>query len=1442
MKRLNLKLIAFLCIGAVLCVVGVVVANRFQMGRMTRSLKQDAEEELAAGNEKDALMHYVKYLQQTDDVVDVYIATAKLAKDTPESMRTPKFIKETYQALNKGVRKYGDNVELRQLYADFLLSLKYRDLATETSEHLEWITEQPAHDAQWDVKLMTVYTQLAKYDKAIERAALLIGFDLKTSKFDFEKAKTPKEISPYIILARLLRERAEPSRPKDADEVMDQLVNANEKSYQAHLERARYLMQYKSPTDGEKDIKYARELAPDAVEPILAAAETALLKRDYKEATPLLEKGLKLFPKNVAMYRLWAMLHIDQNQPALARPALNEAVKLQPKELDLHWILLEVELQQKDLPAARESIKTLEKLNFPSTLVELMQARLAFNEGKWLQASQTFERLRPLLANSPEHTKQCDLFAAQCYEQLGQFDKQLDACNRVLSIDPTNLAAQVGVASAQMGSGKRDAARKSYEALAARLGKDKALDTPQVWVPLIELRLEEESKKPADERDWSKVETIVKALEHSPSAKPLSIALVKSEVLMRKDDLAGARKTLEDAKPAGAEDVSYWSALATVVMAQKERENGPAGALKILDSAPAAIRGSVALRLNRAGILLRQGADDVKAQLAKLDEGSDKLSEAERVRLWSGLGAALLSIGDREGAEKYWMRVADLSPDDVRIRFGLLDLARDPGDDVVMARVQKDIARIEGPTSPEARFVEAARKVALVRQDLKSRTPAGRQPPPLSDDNHKSLATARKLMEEVKQVRGSWHEAERVLGEIELLDGNGDVAIAHYQQALKLGPPNPVTVRALAHLLSQRGRTKEIQEVLAMVGPSNIAGYGLEQVNVENLLAQGDVDAAVKEAKALAPDDSTDPYRHLWLANVYERAKRPDDAETSLRRAVTMGNELPETWLLLIDHLVNNKKSAEAERLLLEARKKLPEDRINQVLGPGYEATGQMAAAEEYYKLAIKQAPDDLANHRLIAMFYSRTGRKDEAKAEVINVLRGAQDKPEQKANLVWGRRALADLLAATGEYSDFQKAKALLIENVKLDEENQDDKIRLATLLAARNDEPTSWREAAQWLEKLRPPLARREQMTLARLHDVTGEWNKARGEMFSLVSQSKPEKELYAMFVEMLIRHHELADAKNWLERLDSAQPFAGWYLRARILVKEGHPADAIALLKRVIPPRPIPADKVNLLRTVALLTDQLGLLDAAEEMYREFATYDTETGTMQLAAFLARVGKIDEALDLCETALKTQPAPAVMQLCCTALRAQPRKIQPEQIQRVEKWFQQSLAKDADSVPLGVQYADFLDIAGRPADAEKEMRKLLARSDVKFSQRAILLNNLAFSLANQKKDLPEALEMVNKAAQLIGFSSDVMDTRGTVHVAMENFKAAVSDYQQAVMLPEPSPLKLLHLACAQNLAADRTAARETLQQAKDAQLDTNSLTKAEMESYERLVRDVGI
>ncbi len=1031
------------------------------------------------------------------------------------------------------------------------------------------------------------------------------------------------------------------------------------------------------------------------------------------------------------------------------------------------------------------------------------------------------------------------MLAAQCYQQLGEFDKQLDACKQVLAAKPDDLTAQLGVASALMATGKTEEARQEYERLRAAMGTG-ALQLPHVWLPVFQFRIADQMKLPAEKRDWTQLENLVKFMEKNQTTDPKSIALVKSEIQFHKGDLDAAYKTLKEAVEKFPDDTALRSGLATIVL-DKEKDKGIDAAFKVLDEAPESIRGNVALRLNRAGLIVRRGGENVKASLAELDAGSDKLPAADRSRLWAGLGVALNTIQDYEGAVRYWLKVADADPDDLKIRLSLFEVGRTNSDDVVMSRVLTDMRRIMGKDSDDAKFVEAARTIALVRKSLHDRTSPGREPT-LEPEDKQRLDSAVKILAKVSRARPDWYQVARVLADAELLDGNIDGAIEHYKQALKVGPPDSTTVRAAVTLLMKSGRTAEAESIIDLVGGRDkMKDYHLDKIVAEVDAAKGQYGEAVAGADKEVPIDSADTYGHLWVGRLQAKAGDMASAEKRFRRAVETGPDAPETWLTLVEHLVTNNKKEQAATALMRARKQLPEDRVNLVLGPGYEVIGEDVLAEQYYRAAVDANPTEMAPHKLLALFLIRKNRGEEARKEVMTVLHAAQDKPKAKADLLWARRTLAEILAATGDNEDFKRAKALLVANVKLNDVDSEDRLKLANLLAMRIDEPASLREAQGYFESVKTPLSQQEKMALANIHDVLGNWTLARNEMFELVSQaSAADANLYRAYIEMLLRHDQVPQAASYLDKLAAAQKGES-LLRARVYMKQGRPDDAIKLVSQMLPPRPVPKGQVSRLQIAAIEMDRLGLSSKAEELYREYMLYVPGNGALQLASFLGRNGRIDEALDLCETALATEPPRSVLQAVAEVLHGQPRRIEPRHLQRVSKWYDRLLADNPGSTSLMLQHADFLILAGEDDQAERLFRDLLNHSDLNSNERAIAQNDLAFVLADQHKNLEEALRLVNEAGEMMGFKSDLLDTRGTVYLAMGRYPDAVNDFNEAVTVTNPTALKFLHLAYARDLAKDKDGARMALKSAKDARLDSAALNKSEQKMHDQLIKDVG-
>ena len=131
------------------------------------------------------------------------------------------------------------------------------------------------------------------------------------------------------------------------------LVAINNDSYRAHLRRARYLQQYNHGEGSKEDVAIALKLAKDDPDVIIVAAQAAMLEDKLDEGQALLARGLKLYPKNVSMYRQWAGLKSTQNKLGEAEAEVEKGIKLLPGNPEMLWILCNIQLQKRDLRRGR---------------------------------------------------------------------------------------------------------------------------------------------------------------------------------------------------------------------------------------------------------------------------------------------------------------------------------------------------------------------------------------------------------------------------------------------------------------------------------------------------------------------------------------------------------------------------------------------------------------------------------------------------------------------------------------------------------------------------------------------------------------------------------------------------------------------------------------------------------------------------------------------------------------------------------------------------------------------------------------------------------------------------------------------------------------------------------------------------------------------------------
>jgi len=272
-----------------------------------------------------------------------------------------------------------------------------------------------------------------------------------------------------------------------------------------------------------------------------------------------------------------------------------------------------------------------------------------------------------------------------------------------------------------------------------------------------------------------------------------------------------------------------------------------------------------------------------------------------------------------------------------------------------------------------------------------------------------------------------------------------------------------------------------------------------------------------------------------------------------------------------------------------------------------------------------------------------------------------------------------------------------------------------------------------------------------------------------------------------------------------------------------------------------RPLPSAQVPLLSAIAAALEDVKQYEQAEKFLREYVTY--EPGQMlRLAEFLARRGQVDKALELANGYRSAFPAVQILGVGLAALHQTVAPPTAQQIATIEQWIQQA-QRDDDSYQVQLALADLRDFQRDYTSTEKIYRSILNRSGVPAPSRAEVMNNLAFLLAMQGRDVDEALKLINDAVAIYGPQSDMLDTRGVVNLMKGDSKQAVADLSDAVIATDPKPIKYVHLAMAQAAASDLPGARKSLEKAKSLKFSPNDdLSPLEKAKFEELLKKLNL
>jgi tetratricopeptide (TPR) repeat protein len=199
-------------------------------------------------------------------------------------------------------------------------------------------------------------------------------------------------------------------------------------------------------------------------------------------------------------------------------------------------------------------------------------------------------------------------------------------------------------------------------------------------------------------------------------------------------------------------------------------------------------------------------------------------------------------------------------------------------------------------------------------------------------------------------------------------------SIDAYKKVLELSPNSAVAKERLAEIYAKsqniRDAVAEAQEAL-QIDPKNVDAHrllariyirslgdaGAGEVQKENL---GKAIEQFQAILALEPDDS---YSALWLARLYRFENQHSQAEKVLRQVLQHEPDNGQALEQLSQLLIDEGRSQEAIALLSEAASDSSAPEFYDLLGDAYSQQKDWPKAEEAYRKAVEQEPEE-ASHR----------------------------------------------------------------------------------------------------------------------------------------------------------------------------------------------------------------------------------------------------------------------------------------------------------------------------------------------------------------------------------------------------------------------------------------------------------------------------------------------
>ena len=1411
MPRINYRFLLLVLLVGIGGGFGIVMLHRARLERNATTLGNLADKGIEEGATDTTIGLLNRYLLIRPDDVTRQTQLARLLADRAlEGKLSRAEITRTKEMLAAAVARTPDDFDLREKLVMFLLDAGEKDLAI---SQLQTLREHAAgrNDPAAVGRLGLLYAEAAlAAGKGVEAEEVLN--ELVTSP---PGAKLPPGRGrAFEILAAIA---AGPRKqPLTAETLLVRRTEFYPDDPQAWGSLANWYLSSGKLAEATAAVAKARALDEHDIDTALLDARIALNSREFERAAEILDGPLHDAPLSESLVSSRAQLAAIRGDVEGQIGILRAGLAAIPNNSQFTLALADALTQSGRTDDLRQLASDTKKTFAPDSVVaRYVEARLAMAERRWQQAVELWNGLRTDSAANPSFARTIDSAVAFCQDALGRPDEAVMLRRRLASEDPRSPMAKLITATKLEADGRADEALAVVESLAATMPVETLVATPEIWTKLMSLRVAAELARPPEARDWSKVDSLLAELCEAPSIPAAGRDRLRVEVLQAKGDRNGAIAAGEAAVAASPGDASLLVVLARALMADSRGEEAAAR----IAAAPAELRDSpevLEFEIDRAsarGTLVSGG------ELEEIERRAATLSAPVSRRVNSRLFVLYATRGDREQAERIGAALLDTNPDDIEVRKLLLGLAAERYDAEKVGSEADEIAGRLGADSTEGRVALAMKGIVAIGARLKAAAELGTVPDSLDPDDRRALDAARAALEQVAAERPEWPDVYRALASASAVGADPDAEIGYLRQAVGL-EPIPLARRRLAGALARNGRGLEALPVIASLGDAG--GAEIARFRAELLLASGNPEDARTLADRITPADCRDPDRLEWYATILARLEASAEAKAACRRAIEVApaRGAPRLTLLQIEQRAGQSAAAEATRQAALATLTGGErDRFEEasaiILGRTDELTLRLRAATE-------AAPDDLGAARRLAAILLRTGRRADASTELRRIV--GLEAARGTATLVWARRRLAEVLAASPSPSSLEESLALLAVNVDSDgKQDPDDRALAARILLNRTD-PMSWRRGLGMMEQLgeQRPLKVPERVLSARRESTLAprQRERIREELGSIVASGEGGIDLVAMLAAMCIDDGDTEGAGEWLAQLRELLPKAPstLQLEARLAEKRGDHEAARRIVVELLARREDQAPDESTRLALALFADDLGFHDEADEVLLALSD-DSTAAVLARAASLGKRGRSAEATALVE---KVRGRVAPIQLTSTLVAILSSARDEDAVDGIVRLVESLSRESGDAPDFAIREGVVASLAGRTDRAKQIFTDLLAPGRLEGELKGLAQANLAFLLA-KPATAEEASKLIDEAIAALGPQPDLLDTRAVIRHARGQTPLALADMADVIL--QPTAQHSLHLAVIRADAGDLAGARTAFEEALALGLDDERL-----------------